>query len=500
MFKRQKLGSIVPCLVACLTVFVSLESVAPAQVRPGRYIDVLGTAAGPLAERVQEAVDVINSGRRAFAKAFVDEHFTPELREAKTMDEHIAWFAWQHYRSQVFDRYSTRHYPDDPPQGYLVIILRNQLTDLWEGMIIEFEQQPPYRLSSLRFVPARPPSQLPPLKKLDGAEMAKQLDGTTKKLADADVFSGAVLLAKDGKPLLKKAYGLADRGSKRPNKSDTKFHIGSMEMMFTGVAIAQLAERGKLSFDDTLHKYLGEDWVRRKIGRRVKIGQLLTHTGGLGDTFLDKMKAPSQGGSVTSPDYKSLVAKEDFAFDPGKRASVSYAGYLLLGAIIEKVTGKSYCEYLRESVFKPAGMTNTSCVATSKPAAGLATPYARKLKDAAMHWTKDLSTPPIDATSTVEDMLKFDIALRGHKLLSKKNTALVLSAKPEKGAEQYGYGFTVRGESGSRVVGQVAKGSGFSSKIDMYLDAGYTAVVLSNHEGGSRVVADKLIELLELAE
>ncbi|MHC4696204.1 MAG: serine hydrolase domain-containing protein [Planctomycetota bacterium] len=474
-----------------------------AQPPEGQYIDVRGTMQGPLGERVQELIDVINSGRRVFARAFVDEHLLPSFRNSKSMEEHLAWFAWTHARSRGFDNYGIRHFPEAELETEIFIILRNHLTDAWEALSIEFENALPYRISGMEFFPTREPSQLPPPKKLTHTATAQQLEEHVKKLAGADVFSGVVLLAKDGKPLLKKAFGLADRGSKTPNRTDTKFDIGSMSVMFTGVAIAQLAERGKLSYGDKVVKYLSADWLPSKISKRVTIRQLLTHTSGMGDELVAHVRKSPPTALRTLEDYRPYVANERYAFEPAKHAFFSHAGFVVLGAIVEKVTGKGYCEYVRDKIFKPAGMSNTGCIGKDAPVANLAIPYSRKWKDDAVRWTKTSSRMGLTGGaaggvfSTVEDILKFDIALRGHKLLKANNTNLVLSPKPDANAPEHGYGFAVRGERGKRVTGQVAKGPGGSAELDMYLDAGYTSIVLSNYDGGSKVVADKFPPLLD---
>ncbi|MFQ5591697.1 MAG: serine hydrolase domain-containing protein, partial [Phycisphaerae bacterium] len=424
------------------------------------------------------------------------------FRQLKPLDEHLAWFAWQHDRSRGLTHYGVRHYPDAGLETRLVIMLHNQLTGQWEALLVDFERDPPYRLDGLRFVPVSQPSQFPAPKKLTDAETAKQIDEHAQKLADVDLFSGVVLFAKDGKPLLSKAYGYADRDSKTPSRLDTKFRIGSLNMIFTGVAVAQLVEREKLSFQDKLSRYIRDDWVPWDISRKVSVHQLLTHTSGLGDK--PAYQTAEGTGSVrrTLAHYQRFLAAEKLVYEPGTSAVFSHAGYLLLGAIIEKVAGASYCDYVREQVFKPAGITNTTCNAGKDAAGSVAVAYARKWKDGAMKWTgmphvSDVGGGPAGGgVSTAGDLLKFASALQGHKLLGRESTERVLSALS--GVGKYGYGVTIRGRAGNRVAEHAAESTGIAAILSIYLDTGYTAIVLSNYTGGARLIADKFTELLEL--
>jgi CubicO group peptidase (beta-lactamase class C family) len=175
-------------------------------------------------------------------------------------------------------------------------------------------------------------------------------------LAEEDRFSGVVLVAKDGKVLLGKAYGLADRDKGVPNKPDTKFNLGSVGKTFTGVAIAQLAQEVKLSFDDPVGKYVSG--LPADIAGKVTIEHLLTHTSGLGDFMTPEYHA-NKDNVRTIPEFMQYAAGQPLRFKPGTAHLYSNAGYVLLGAVIESVSGKSYYDYVRERVFEPAGMKDT---------------------------------------------------------------------------------------------------------------------------------------------
>src|SRR5262249_55537043 len=199
-----------------------------------------------------------------------------------------------------------------------------------------------------------------PAPRLTEDQIAGELDAFVSKLAGADVFSGAVLFAKDGRVIYKKAFGTANKDFNAPNRVDTKFNLGSMNKMFTSVAIAQLVERGKLSFDDPLSKFL-PDFPSKEAAEKIKIKHLLSHTAGLGSYFNNKFMESSRARFRTVNDFMELAKEEKLQFEPGSKWSYSNTGMLVLGAVIEKATGQNYYDYIRENIYKPAGMINSDC-------------------------------------------------------------------------------------------------------------------------------------------
>ena len=182
-----------------------------------------------------------------------------------------------------------------------------------------------------------------------------------KKMDDAaaaDRFSGAVLVARNGKTVFAQAYGLADREKKTPNTLKTRFRLGSMNKMFTAVATLQLVQSGKLDLKAPFGNYL-TDYPNKDVASKVTIEQLLSHTGGTGDIFgpeFDKNRLELK----TLQDYVKLYGNRAPEFEPGSRWQYSNYGFLLLGVLIEKVSGQSYYDYVHDHIFKPAGMTGTA--------------------------------------------------------------------------------------------------------------------------------------------
>jgi CubicO group peptidase (beta-lactamase class C family) len=275
---------------------------------------------------------------------------------------------------------------------------------------------------------------------------------------------------------------MADRAAGRANTAQTTFCIASMGKMFTAVAIAQLVERGALSFDDLAAAHLPG------FPHPVTLHQLLTHTAGLGDVFARYRDSPPPA------DLAELVAQvrtEPLRFAPGSAFGYSNSGYVLLGAIVETVSGQPYAEYVREHIFGPAGM-NSTAVAVYRPAdvEGMAMGYEIG-PDGSLRGNGDraqVGNPSGGAYSTVGDLHAFAQALLTHRLLSADLTATLLAGKVESdrrgpGIDQYAYGFSDQTINGVRIVGHNGGTPGYEGELNAYPDLGYTVVLLSNQDG-----------------
>ncbi len=476
---------------------------ADAQQTLGDYTDVPELPKGYVGERITELLDVVNSNDAEKVKSFVSKRFGPELLNFGTIEDHLEVFARVHRRSQCLEFYSIRKYKEEMPQGEVVVILRNKLTGGWQAFAMMIESASPHRIMGLQFAPARPPSDLAPAKPVTESEMGGALKVFVERLVEADAFSGTVLLAKDGKVLFKGAYGLASKRYNVPNKIDTKFNLGSMNKMFTGVAIARLVQQEKLSLDDPLSKFLSTDWLEHDITDKIKIKHLLTHTSGLGRYFNESYMNSSKALFRELDDYKALISDSTLAFEPGTQWQYSNTGMFLLGVVIEKVTGENFFDYIRENIYKPAGMINSDCYDMDRPVPNLAIGYSPERGEGFNAWTNNLykhvirGGPAGGGFSTVEDLHRFASALRQHKLLSEKYTEMLWSPKPEFNSPNYGFGFsTYRSGSGERMVGHGGGFSGISANLDIFLDSGYTAAVMSNYGGAASLVADKIRELI----
>jgi CubicO group peptidase (beta-lactamase class C family) len=340
--------------------------------------------------------------------------------------------------------------------------------------------------------------------KMSEAEIVKQTETYLDQAVAEDTFSGGALIAKDGKPIFEKAYGLANKRSNTPNNVDTKFNLGSINKSFTSVAIAQLAQQGKLSFNDPIGKYL-PDYPNKTIADKVTIHQLLTHTSGMGMYFNDEfMKRRASLKKLA--DLLPLFVNDRLDFEPGEKMQYSNSGYVVLGLIIEKLTKQNYFDYVREHIFKPAGMKNTDSYELEQKVPNLAIGYTNMgltgrpesgpRKDNTPHLTGRGSSAG-GGYSTLEDMLKFGQALIGHQLLNQKYTDVVLSNQMPPGQPSAGYGFFSVEVNGTRAIGNNGGGPGTNSTFTVYPELGYTVVIMSNYDPPSAsTVTSKLREML----
>lgn len=266
---------------------------------------------------------------------------------------------------------------------------------------------------------------------------AKQIDALISTYNQYGQFNGAALVAENNKIILKKGYGLANMEWNIPNQADTKFRLGSITKQFTATVILQLVEQGKLKLDGKLSDYLD---YRKDTGDKVTIHNLLTHTSGIPNyTALPGFFQNVSRNPYTVNDFVKRYASGELEFEPGSKFNYSNSGYFLLGAIIEKVTGKPYEQVLKENVFDPAGMKNTGYdhydQVISKRAAG----YIKTPKGYQNAPYLDMTIPYAAGSlySTVEDLYLWDQALNGEKILSAKSKAAMFTPN----LSNYGYGF-----------------------------------------------------------
>ncbi len=230
----------------------------------------------------------------------------------------------------------------------------------------------------------------------------------------------------NGQVLYTAATGIANRDFNAPVKLDTKFNLGSMNKMFTGVAAPQLVEKGKLAFDDPIGKYLG---ARLALPGRPRPGPAPAPP--YPHLRARQLLQRRMGSLVPAPmfrnidDYKPIVKSDTLAFTPGTQSQYSNTGMLLAGAVIQKASGQDYFDYIRANVTGPAGMTSTDSYEVDLVNPNLAVGYIKETTDAGTRYRNNLfmhvikGGPAGGGYSTVEDLLKFDQALRSGKLLSK---------------------------------------------------------------------------------
>jgi D-alanyl-D-alanine carboxypeptidase len=311
--------------------------------------------------------------------------------------------------------------------------------------------------------------------------------------AQSDTFSGAVLIAKQGKPVLSAAYGLADRERKVANTVETRFRLGSMNKMFTAVAILSLVEVGKVTLDDPLGKHL-PDYPEPEVRSKVTLRHLLTHTGGTGDIFGPQF-AEKRLSLRTHSDYLALYGTRKLLFEPGAEWRYSNYGFTLLGAVIERVTGRSYYDYVRDRIYAPAGMTKTGSEPEETPVPERSIGYTKR---GGATWQSNVNTLPYRGMaagggySTTGDLLRFATALTSNRLLKPEQTALLTATKVATPMGSYGLGFMERDFNGLRAYGHGGGAPGMNGEL-LIFPSGYVVVVLANMDPPAATEVAKFI-------
>jgi CubicO group peptidase (beta-lactamase class C family) len=316
------------------------------------------------------------------------------------------------------------------------------------------------------------------------APLIRELEAYLQPLVDRDEFSGVVLVARGDSIIYTRAAGLARLNPPVPNTPGTRFNLGSMNKMFTAVAVAQLAERGRLSYDDKVDKFL-PDYPNPEVARKVTIHMLLTHTSGLGNFFTHPSYPTLRERLLSVEDFLPLTVSGPLPFEPGSEFRYSNSGYILLGAIIERVSGQSYFDYVREQVFKPAGMLDTDSYDAADHSTELAVGYmgerGHRADNRSLHLRR--GSPAGGGYSTAADLFRFALALRRHQLVSRGTTETILTPRVRSGAHsRYGYGFQVDDFEGEIIVGHSGGFPGINSVLDIYPRRGFTVIVLSNYD------------------
>lgn len=318
-----------------------------------------------------------------------------------------------------------------------------------------------------------------------------KIDAVMDQFVKLDQFSGTILIAKDGNILFAKAFGEANKDHHVKNKINTKFNIGSIGKTFTGTAIMQLAEKGKLDVNDPVVKYLPDF----PFGDKIKIHHLLTHTSGTFNYFAHPDFKTKMFSVRSVSDALPLIYDQKLVFDtPGEKFSYSNSGIVLLGAIIEKVTGQSYFSYIKENILDPLGMNDTRInfgeeIIENRSTGYMKTPTGKFKSNIYL-------VPPANADggieTTVEDMLKFDQALYGEKLLSNEYKEKMFTPF----LNSYAYCWRIDTIYGHPVIGHGGGAPGINAMFYRFVDDKITMIIMSNYDLGANNISPTLEAIL----
>jgi CubicO group peptidase (beta-lactamase class C family) len=296
-------------------------------------------------------------------------------------------------------------------------------------------------------------------------------------------FTGSALVAKDGKVIFSKGYGMANAEWDIPNTPQTKFRLGSITKQFTAASILLLQERGKLSVQDPVCKYIAEC---PKAWEPITIHHLLTHTSGI-PSYTD-VKSPEEFrkmsiSSVTPAGFVDSFKSKPLEFTVGEKMKYNNSGYFMLGYIVEKISGRSYESFLRENIFTPLKMEDTGYDTHDRILKKRATGYSMKAGRMVNSDYLDMSVPYAAGSlySTVEDLFTWNEALFSDKLLSAKSREAMMTVDKN----DYAYGLAINRQHNRGMVSHGGGINGFSTILARFPDEKVTIVVLRNANYGN---------------
>ena len=418
-------------------------------------------------------LDALNSGDRARLTSFVAK-YEPERNHA------VESMLDLRDRSGGFTL--LRIEKSEP--RHLEALLKEREAGNYAVLQIEVTDAEPATVKGIQLRPAPRPADEPAVPRLSFEEAARSLDSEAADLTSKDKFSGDVLVARLGKIALEKSYGLANRETHAANALNTRFRIGSMNKMFTATAILQLVASGKIDLGAPLGKYL-PDYPNKDAAAKVTIRHLLTHTGGTGDIFTPEYDQQRLEISKLT-DYLKLFGTRGLQFEPGSAWAYSNYGFVLLGMVVERVSGTSYYDYVRTHIFLPAGMHDTDSLPESEAVPNRSTGYMKKNGA----WVSNTDTLPWRASSagggysTVRDLFHFAQALLNGRLLTPDLFAQMTSKQagspqmpPNEG---YGFGMMVTEEPQGNRFGHGGGAPGMNVELRVYPRTQTIVVVLAN--------------------
>jgi CubicO group peptidase (beta-lactamase class C family) len=415
----------------------------------------------------------LNSGHKDKLETFIKAH-RPDRPDALDRMLDLRW------NTGGFDLYSI----ESSQALHIEAVLREREGNgNYNRMSVTVSDGRPAVITKITLVVIPPPAGAPIPERLTQREAVAAWKSEIDKTASTGKFSGVWLWAKNGEVIASGARGKADRETGMDNTLNTRFRIGSMNKMFTAVATLQLVERGKLSLEDTIGKIL-PDYPNANVASKVKIRHLLSHTGGTGDIFGPQFEA-HRLDLKTLQDYVKLYGQRDLRFEPGTKWEYSNYGFLLLGVLIEKVSGNSYYDFVAENIYKVAGMTNSGSEPESVEVANRSKGYMRDQ----FQMVSNEPTLPWRGTSagggytTAADLIKFADALMSRKLLNSET--LAEATRPQFTTGVYGFGFQIGQPNEARNYGHSGAAPGMNSILRVYPESGQSVIVLCNLDSPS---------------
>ena len=310
-------------------------------------------------------------------------------------------------------------------------------------------------------------------------------------------FSGAILVAKNDKIIEKRAFGLASIEYGIENEVDTKFNIASITKMITAVAALQLYENGEIELERPIGEYL-PDYPNKLVRDSATVHQLLTHTSGNNNFYLGDFLQTEKSKYKNVSDFVALFANDTLLSPPGTKYDYSASGFVILGLVIEEVTGQNYYEYVRNNIFGPADMANTGEIEVDSIVRNKASGYTSSFGESDVlkrnEYYLSKASPAGFHYSTVEDLFKFSKALRDGTLLRKETTELMFEPKVKGYNTNLGYGIDIDLRYNQTIQGHSGGWYGVRAELMDFMRDNYSVVILSNIDDGGKSGASKVTD------
>jgi CubicO group peptidase (beta-lactamase class C family) len=408
----------------------------------------------------------------------VRTHFADSTLEGRARRDRIEFLL---RNRDLTEGYTVEAIDADGPVAATAQLTENGAWGGHQSIRVAVQSEAPHRMTT--FEPSPPSYQSSrdgeEASSLSEAEMVRRARQILDGAGAEGTLSGAVLVGRNGRPLLAEACGLANRTYGVANRVETKFSIASMGKMFTAVAIAQLVGEGAVALDDVLAKHV-PDLPTPEAAQKIEIRHLLSHTSGM---------APYLREAQQNPDTPPIefIRGDSLQFEPGSDAQYSNSGFVALGKVIEAVADTTYTGYLDEHVFGPAGMTDTYVRRPGNVHPQVATGYEKQYTETGTRFRRTSiggseGSPAGGAESTVLDLLRFATALQRGTLVDPEVLRTFTSAQSKIAGGQldYGYGFIL--EDGGAVYGHGGNFLGVETGLDIYRESGFVVLVLSNRQ------------------
>jgi CubicO group peptidase (beta-lactamase class C family) len=446
-----------------------------------------------IAELTEALISAINAADLAAVQTFVATYTTPEYQGGGSIEARLAQLRTARWRMGDVRLHGERFWKGAASGTYTPIV-RDQTTGTYWYLELATTGDDELRIKGFTYNSMTAPT-FAPRAALEPDQLRVEVEEAVRAACARDAFSGTVLVAQRNDILATSACGQASKALSHDNTLSTRFNLASMNKMFTALVVMQIVERGELELSEGIDRYVSDAMLPQEIARQVTIAQLLSHRSGV----------------------QTLAPGAQLAFEPGSQFRYSNADMVLLGNVIERVTGEDYYSAIRRRIYEPARMKSSDSylfadvVRGEEIIEGFAAPYEFAPEDQGVAFQKSpfLTRPDLRAAtprgtaagggySTVTDLHRFAVALLDGTFVSPATLETMWTDYSgfDTGFYGYGYGFEVYRSSAGRVIGHGGSAPGASARLDINTRTGHIVVVLSNYGAAAVPMTKRLTDIV----